>query len=61
MRVLERKEHITLTNNDPDLACRVLFGFFNSYKDLLFDNAFKKKFSIDRYMTLDMASHNSDV
>ena len=61
MRVLGRKDHITLSNSDPDLACRVLFGFFNSYRDLVFDNSFKQRFGIDQYLELDLTNQNPNI
>jgi hypothetical protein len=61
MRALDRQDHITLPNKDPDLVSRVLFGFFNSYSDTLFDNQFKKNFTFDRYFPLDMTNQNNEV
>ena len=61
MRVLGRKDHITLANEDPDLVCRVLFGFYNSYRDLAFDNSFKSKFGIDQYLELDLSNQNPNI
>jgi hypothetical protein len=58
MRILAREDHITLVNSDPDLVCRVLFGFFNSYRDFTFDSNFKRKFGIDSYLELDLSNNN---
>ena len=61
MRILAREDHITLSNTDPDLVCRVLFGFFNSYRDYCFDNQFKRKFGIDQYLELDISNQNAMI
>ena len=61
LRVLNRESHLTLSNENPELVARVLFGFFNSYKGMLFDNSFKKRFGLDHYLELDFAQENPEV
>ena len=61
LRVLNRESHLTLSNENPELVARVLFGFFNSYKGMSFDNSFKKRFGLDHYLELDFAQENPDV
>jgi len=61
LRVLNREFHLTLSNENPELVARVLFGFFNSYKGMSFDNGFKSRFGIDHYLEIDFAFENPDV
>lgn len=61
LRSLGRNNHVVLANSDPNLNCRVLFGFFNSFLNQSFDNKFKSKYGIDQYLELDLTSHNPDI
>jgi hypothetical protein len=59
--VLNRGAHLTLTNENPDLIARVLFGFFNSYRGMTFDEGFKERFGLDHFLKLNLASENPNI
>jgi hypothetical protein len=61
LRVLNRQNHITLTNDNPELVCRVLFGFFNSFRQLAFNESFKETFSIDTFLELNITNETLDI
>lgn len=61
LRVLHRHEHMTLTSENPELACRVIFGFFNSFRGASFDKAFSEKFEIDQFIHVNLASESGDI
>jgi len=61
LRVLNRQHHLTLTNENPELISRILFGFFNSFRNLAFDQTFKEKFGIDQFVEINLTNEDSEV
>jgi adenylate kinase family enzyme len=60
-RVLNRHHHMTLTNEQPELVSRVLFGFFHSFKNICFDDEFKKMFDIDSFLEVNLSGESASI
>lgn len=52
---------MTLTNENPELVCRVLFGFFNSFRGMLFDEDFKERFGVDTFLEVNLTNEIIDI
>lgn len=52
---------MTLDNDNPDLVCRVLFGFFNSFRGMVFDDDFKERFGVDTFLEVNLTNENKDI
>jgi len=50
-----------LSNENPELACRVLFGFFNSFRGILFNEDFKEQFGIDSFLEVNLTNEIIDI
>ena len=59
--MLNRQHHLTLTNENPELISRILFGFFNSFRNLAFDQTFKEKFGIDTFVEVNLTNEDTEV
>ena len=62
LRILQRtNREETLSGEDPDLACRVLFGYFNQYQNMNLNQEFLQKYRIDNYLRINLANESADV
>jgi len=52
---------MTLTNENPQLVSRILFGFFHSFRNLKFDNTFKENFGIDSFLEVNLTNESLDI
>lgn len=65
LRCLDRSDHETLTNSDPNLLARVQVSFFKAYKGLRFDGEDKKHFlqshGLDEMIRVPLTLENPDI
>jgi hypothetical protein len=60
-RCLERANHDTLTNADPNHLARVLFLFFKQYQGQKFDSQFLYEHYLDEYMRIPLTYEHDDL
>lgn len=47
--------------DNPLVACRVIFGFFNSFKNVKFDAKFLESYSATNYLSLNLTNECPDI
>ena len=52
---------MTLNKEQPEVASRVIFGFFHSFKNICFNDEFKKMFDIDTFLEVNMSGETKDI
>lgn len=60
-RCLERQNHDTLTNEDPNHLARVLFLFYKQYHSQKFDNQFLQEHELDNFMKVPLTFEHKDL
>ena len=58
---MQRKSDEYLSSHDPDLACRVLFGYFIQYENVIFDSKFLQEYGFMEFMKVNMAGETELV
>lgn len=61
LRCLDRSDHETLTNSDPNLLARVQVSFFKAYKGLRFDDYFLQSNGLDELLRVPLTLEHQDI
>lgn len=61
MRVLNRTNHITLGNDNPMLATKIICSYYHSYKNIAFDDHFLENFDLDAYLKVNITQDNKHI
>lgn len=61
LRLSSNPNHSILGMNDPGIALRVVFGFFNSFKNIRFDEEFLRSNDLDECVKVNLTNDDKDV